>query len=257
MTTQWRKASTPSGRFLTGQTVPAAARPHSAGYFVVQLAAAFCDRVAPASLFAMAAIIRLHGFLTSNHDGLGDPSLLARLVTMLDLTNHVLSFLFLSLVAILFLVRRTRRGSRAGPRAMAIALGGTFIMNFALIQPVTSRDWSVLALADVALVGGLAFTIYAALSLRRCFGLAPEARGLVTTGAYRLVRHPLYLGEFAAFFGALLPVLAPLTAVIFVLFCALQATRARLEEQVLVAAFAEYAAYRRRTPALLPWPRPS
>jgi protein-S-isoprenylcysteine O-methyltransferase Ste14 len=211
----------------------------------------------PAILFAIAAIVRLHGFVISNHDEPAEPGALERLVAGLDLANHVLSFLFLSLIAVLFLVRRTRQGNRASPRRMAIALGGTFIMNFALIQPVTSRDLTVLALADLALVAGLTFTIYAALSLRRCFGLAPEARGLVTTGAYRLVRHPLYLGEFVAFFGALLPVLAPLPVAIFVLFCVLQATRARLEEQVLSETFAEYAAYRRSTPALLPWPRPS
>jgi protein-S-isoprenylcysteine O-methyltransferase Ste14 len=140
---------------------------------------------------------------------------------------------------------------------MAIALGGTFIMNFALIQPITIRDWWVLAIANLALVCGLAFTMYAALSLRRCFGLAPEARGLVTAGAYRLVRHPLYLGEFVALFGALLPVLAPLTALSFALFCALQIKRARMEEDVLAAAFPEYADYRRCTPAMFPWPRPS
>jgi protein-S-isoprenylcysteine O-methyltransferase Ste14 len=105
------------------------------------------------------------------------------------------------------------------------------------------------------LIVGLAFTIYAAATLRRCFGIAPEARGLVTSGAYRLVRHPLYLGEFVAFLGALLPVFAPLPILIFILFCALQACRARLEEQVLAAAFPEYAGYRLRTPPFFPWPR--
>jgi protein-S-isoprenylcysteine O-methyltransferase Ste14 len=78
----------------------------------------------------------------------------------------------------------------------------------------------------------------------------------VTSGAYRLVRHPVYLGEFVAFIGLLLPVLAPLTLLIFSAFCLLQAVRARLEEQVLAATFPDYAAYRRRTPAVLPWPRP-
>jgi hypothetical protein len=86
-------------------------------------------------------------------------------------------------------------------------------------QPVTAPDRRVLVLADSLLVGGLLFSIYAAASLRRCFGLAPEARELVTSGAYRLVRHPLYLGEFVAATGALLPVLAPLPMLIFGLFC--------------------------------------
>jgi protein-S-isoprenylcysteine O-methyltransferase Ste14 len=107
------------------------------------------------------------------------------------------------------------------------------------------------------LVGiGLAFSIYALGALRFYFGLAPEARGLVTGGAYRIVRHPVYLGEFVAMCGALLPVLAPWTVLIFATFCGLQACRAALEESVLSQTFADYAAYRLRTPALLPWPRP-
>lgn len=105
------------------------------------------------------------------------------------------------------------------------------------------------------MIAGLAFSVYAFTALRACFGIAPEARGLVTTGAYQWVRHPAYLGEFVTFLGALLPVLAPLTALIFGLFCVLQARRAVLEEEVLSAAFPEYAAYRQRTPALVPSPR--
>jgi protein-S-isoprenylcysteine O-methyltransferase Ste14 len=79
----------------------------------------------------------------------------------------------------------------------------------------------------------------------------------VTDGAYRVVRHPVYLGEFVTMSGALLPVLAPLTALIFVGFCLLQGWRALLEEDVLSSTFPEYTAYRERTPALVPWPRPA
>jgi protein-S-isoprenylcysteine O-methyltransferase Ste14 len=137
-----------------------------------------------------------------------------------------------------------------------VALAGTFVMSATAAQLGTTQDWRALALSDLLLTVGLAVSIYAAASLRDCFGLAAEARGVVTSGAYRLVRHPLYLGELVAALGALLPVLAPLTTLIFGLFCLCQVTRAMLEEQVLAAGFPEYTAYRRRTPALLPWPRP-
>ena len=50
---------------------------------------------------------------------------------------------------------------------------------------------------------GLRGMLVAALALGRCFGVLPEARGLVTHGPYRLVRHPLYLGELAAMGGLL------------------------------------------------------
>jgi protein-S-isoprenylcysteine O-methyltransferase Ste14 len=215
------------------------------------------DHLAPALLFASAAFLRCINLLTHVRNGPADPSLQTWLAHLLQAAHHAVAFLFLALIATLFLVRRAPRGGRAGPLQMAIALGGTFVMYIAAVQPATTQDWRVLAAADVLLVLGSGFTIYAAASLRYCFGLAPEARGLVTTGAYRLVRHPLYLGEFVALLGVLLPVLAPSTLVVYALFCVLQATRAALEERVLSATFQDYVNYRRRTPALLPWPRPS
>ena len=178
-----------------------------------------------------------------------------RLVCLLELAGGVLAMLFCGLVAMLLLGRRAPRGTRAGPLVMAVALAGTFLMNGVLVQPITTGDWRVLALADGLLIVGLAGAIYAAASLGPCFGLAAEARGLVTTGAYRLVRHPLYLGEVVAALGALLPALSPMTAVVYGAFCLCQAVRAGQEERALVATFPGYAEYRRRTPALLPWPR--
>jgi protein-S-isoprenylcysteine O-methyltransferase Ste14 len=215
------------------------------------------DSFLPALLFGAAALARCLSLLSQSQRGPTDPSLQAWLLYSLDLAHQGLSFLFLGLIATLFLVRHPPRGGRAGALPMGVALLGSFIMNAAAFQPVTTRDLHVLALADLLMALGLVFTLYTAASLRYCFGIAPEARGLVTSGPYRLVRHPMYLGEFVSWLGAILPVLSPLTLGIYGLFCALQASRAILEERVLAAAFPEYAAYRRRTPAVLPWPRPS
>jgi protein-S-isoprenylcysteine O-methyltransferase Ste14 len=160
------------------------------------------------------------------------------------------------LIARLFLIRGAPRGDRAGPPARAVAVLGTFIMGAVAVQPPTTHDWPVLALSDALLVGGLAFQNYAAASLGGSFAPAAEARDLVTSGAYRLVRHPIYLGELVAATGALLPVLTPLMTVIFAVFCLSQIGRVVLEERVLTAAFSQYREYCRRTPVLLPWPRP-
>ena len=48
-----------------------------------------------------------------------------------------------------------------------------------------------LVVVTVAAVWGLA----SLLSIGRRFGVRPAARGLATTGTYRLVRHPIYLGH--------------------------------------------------------------
>ena len=215
------------------------------------------DRLLPALLFGTMGILSSFGILRAAGQSPADPSFLAGLARLLELAHAILTFAFCGLIATLFLSRRAPRGSRARPAAMVVALAGTFMMSATVVQPVTTQDWRALALADSLLAIGLSFSIYAASSLGRCFGLAAEARGVITSGAYRLVRHPLYLGEFIAALGVLLPVLAPLTTLIFGLFCLCQVTRAMLEERVLAASFPEYTAYRRQTPALLPWPRPS
>jgi protein-S-isoprenylcysteine O-methyltransferase Ste14/uncharacterized membrane protein (UPF0127 family) len=218
-------------------------------------AGSFFDRLLPGLLFGLLALAKVRG-LAHLVTSPGEPSLQAWLTHALALGHGVLTIAFTLLLAVLFLTRRSPVGDRARPLAMTVALAGTFIMFVALIQPTTSYDWRLLALSDVLVAVGLVFSMYALGALRHCFGLAPEARGLVTTGAYRIVRHPVYLGEFVALLGTLLPVLAPLTICIFAAFCALQVWRAALEESVLGQTFAGYGAYRARTPALLPWPRP-
>jgi protein-S-isoprenylcysteine O-methyltransferase Ste14 len=221
----------------------------------LRFAKPFSERVLPALLFGVLALSKVRGLLQLWTTPVYS-DLQAWLTHALSLGHVFLTLAFTALLATLFATRRTPVGERAGPLAMAVALAGTFIMWIALAQPATTNDWRLLAVSDVMAAVGLAFAMYALGALRFCFGIAPEARGLVTDGAYKLVRHPVYLGEFVALLGALLPVLAPFTALIFVAFCILQAARASLEERVLTDTFADFAAYRLRTPALVPWPRP-
>jgi len=68
-----------------------------------------------------------------------------------------------------------------------------------MMGPVLVRPAQVAALApEVATVllsaTGLLVVIAGKLSLGRSFGLMPANRGVVSTGLYRLVRHPIYMG---------------------------------------------------------------
>ncbi|HXR27757.1 MAG TPA: isoprenylcysteine carboxylmethyltransferase family protein [Candidatus Baltobacteraceae bacterium] len=76
---------------------------------------------------------------------------------------------------------------------------------------------------------------------------------LVDTGAYRLIRHPIYSGLVLAAVGWGLLAGSPLTLLaagaLFLLF----AGKSRREEAWLLAAHPAYAAYQRRTKRLVPW----
>jgi protein-S-isoprenylcysteine O-methyltransferase Ste14 len=211
------------------------------------------DRAIPAIIFAILAGVSLAGAAgrwQQRPSGVG-PGL--ELTVWPDVANAVLAALFYSLIAWLFLIRSSRRGPPVSGQARAVALGGTFLLVPVGSLPLTADDWRILLLSDVVMGGGLVFATCAALSLGRSFGLTPEARGLVRTGPYRLVRHPIYLGELVAASGLVIPTLAPITAVLWGAYVGCQVTRAWLEERALTNAFPAYETYRKRTPFLLPW----
>jgi protein-S-isoprenylcysteine O-methyltransferase Ste14 len=107
----------------------------------------------------------------------------------------------------------------------------------------------------LSLAGSLASNVMAIFTLSflgRSLSVMPEARRLVTGGPYGLVRHPLYLCEIVGFLGIALQYRSAAVVLLLALAVALQIVRARWEESVLNRAFPDYAAYRARTPFLMP-----
>jgi protein-S-isoprenylcysteine O-methyltransferase Ste14 len=97
-----------------------------------------------------------------------------------------------------------------------------------------------------------ALILYTLLSLGLSFSLIPQARKLVTSGPYAIVRHPLYLVEEAAVAGILLQYAWFAALPFLILHVTVQIRRIQLEEKVLQKAFPEYAAYALKTPRLIP-----
>jgi protein-S-isoprenylcysteine O-methyltransferase Ste14 len=111
---------------------------------------------------------------------------------------------------------------------------------------------SLLALAGVAVV------VRSRAELGSAWSFVPKANegtGLVTTGPYRLVRHPIYFGLLLFALGEALA-FGSWPAVMIVLFgiAPTFAWRARVEEKLLSRTFRDsYAAYRQRTPMIIPY----
>ena len=90
-------------------------------------------------------------------------------------------------------------------------------------------------MAGLVQCAGLAWQVFAKLSLGRSFGLLPAARGIVTRGAYRFVRHPIYAGYLLAHIGFLMDNLTVRNLAILSLLYALQGVRMLREERLLLS----------------------
>jgi protein-S-isoprenylcysteine O-methyltransferase Ste14 len=153
--------------------------------------------------------------------------------------------LAVNLVAgLLMVVRRDppdedlRAAGRGWGWALALVFNG---MLFRLTQPV--KLWP--RGATLLFIAGTGATTFALLSLGRSFGIRPSLRTVSTRGAYRLVRHPAYLGECGMAAGCLLGRPGWWALLAFVLLVAFQVRRIG-EEEKLLRASAQYAEYVRR-----------
>jgi protein-S-isoprenylcysteine O-methyltransferase Ste14 len=152
---------------------------------------------------------------------------------------------------------------RSAPRRPArspLAFGVCTVAVAAVVvlrNPSSSTPEAVVVTGELIAVAFCLWLLVAVCFLGRCFGVLPEARGLVTRGPYGIVRHPVYLGEIGACLG--LGVAAPSfwNGIILGTLLAAQLVRMGLEERALVVAFPEYESYARRVPRLLPLPRAS
>jgi protein-S-isoprenylcysteine O-methyltransferase Ste14 len=104
------------------------------------------------------------------------------------------------------------------------------------------------------LIGGTMWTAYAVWHLRFAFSIEPAARRLITSGPYRVARHPIYTGYVAQYGGMLLTFPTVPFALALLAWALMVADRMRLEESVLSKAFPEYADYRQRVGALFTLP---
>ncbi|TDR80252.1 methyltransferase family protein [Paludibacterium purpuratum] len=80
---------------------------------------------------------------------------------------------------------------------------------------------------------GLSWSLYAKWSLRRAFGLLPANRGVVTTGAYRVLRHPIYAGYLFNHLGFLLVSYCWQNLLVYTVLYSVQIIRLRREECIL------------------------
>jgi len=167
-----------------------------------------------------------------------------------------------------------RTAARPSPLAQAVHLAPTLLGAWLMVVASIRAKWTAAAvfaplwrlpdwaawLLTAVVLAGVAFTWWARVTLGDLWSssvVRKEGHALVERGPYRLVRHPIYTGLIAALLAYAVQLASPLALAGAPLVALGFSLKARLEERFLAAGLGEetYAAYRKRTPMLIPfWP---
>ncbi len=97
---------------------------------------------------------------------------------------------------------------RVPPKSALITFSSVVATAFMMVTPLWMRPLphmiagpALLSCAIAVQFIGMILSLGARLYLGRRFGLLPANRGIVSTGPFRLVRHPIYLGWLVLSFG--------------------------------------------------------
>ena len=103
-------------------------------------------------------------------------------------------------------------------------------------------------LCDAVSIAGALIACWARISLGRNIGIVPAQRKLVTRGAYRFVRHPIYTGIFVLLIASALRAYSVINATTVAIGIALYMLKSLTEERFLAqdAAYRSYATSVRR-----------
>jgi protein-S-isoprenylcysteine O-methyltransferase Ste14 len=146
------------------------------------------------------------------------------------LTNLLLLISEMLVVALTVL----RRAAATVDRSMRARLLTTLsLLGPPLVRPSQLVPMLPPSVTVLASVFGLAIVIAGKVTLGRSFGLMPANRGVVSSGVYRLVRHPIYLGYLITHVAFLFANPSPSNIVVLVAADTALLLRAVCEEQTL------------------------
>lgn len=169
-----------------------------------------------------------------------------------EVVSRSSTILFLGLLTILFIIRLEPIKKAKGILPRVLAVAGTFTMTLVTIFPRANLSLTQTVIASLLSLVGTGLSLFALAHLGRSFSIMAEARRLVTSGPYRIVRHPLYVFESMASLGILFQFFSFYSVLIYLAHCFLQFQRMKNEEAVLEEVFPEYQTYKSTTARVIP-----
>ena len=116
-------------------------------------------------------------------------------------TGRVTGMLMLASEALVVALTLIRRTAGVVDRSWQARLLTTVSMVGPLMVVPAAAALAAEAATVTSTAAGLMIVVMGKLSLGRSFGLTPANRGIVSTGLYRFLRHPIYLGYLITHVG--------------------------------------------------------
>src|SRR6516225_9573141 len=206
---------------MTSSTV-AASRPSSLFEVIAQPSV---DRTI--ALVAMLPLVYL-GYYRYQHLGLGIP-----LVSLV--TGTLIAF-------VTMILRRSPKRITPNPFYWLLTFVATYwsLLTLGVVQK--GRPLVPHQVSDAVAICSLVIIVWARLSLGRNIGFVPAQREIVTTGAYRYMRHPIYTGLMLSYLAAALRIYSPRNATLFAIAVFWMLVKSFVEESFL-REDAQYADY--------------
>jgi protein-S-isoprenylcysteine O-methyltransferase Ste14 len=169
-------------------------------------------RAIPASWFAIACLAFWNNFLRTG-----------RWTSLFWMVSE-------GVVVVLLVFRRPTRSVSRRPRDWLAGIAGSFLVL--LVRPTGGTAVADAAGFALQLIG-TGFQLYGKVVLGRSFGIVAANRGIVSSGPYRLVRHPIYLGYLVTHAGFLLSNPGVRNVAIYAAAYIFQFARIHAEERIL------------------------
>lgn len=133
---------------------------------------------------------------------------------------------------------------------LGIWISDSFIWHYSILDPDILPEYLRIGLAGLVLV--LAWYL-ARRGLKAVFGSERSEPGVIDSGVFKLVRHPIYTGAILFYLGAILITLSVASALFWLLIICFYILIARYEERILTKEFGEdYLKYKKKTGMLFP-----
>jgi protein-S-isoprenylcysteine O-methyltransferase Ste14 len=136
------------------------------------------------------------------------------------------------LLVVIFTIFR-RRAQSVDRSLWTRVVTGVAVVGPALLRPIDNRGLVPDPVTASIVAVGACVVIAAKMTLGRSFGIAPANRGIVATGPYSIIRHPIYAGYLVAHVAFLVAHPTPWNAVILIFSDICLVIRTSLEERVL------------------------